>query len=134
MVTSKSTKSLKYTFSRMMVFRTSQEAIIGVVSTTYTQKFLSLAQILKSKRSITLLSSETIEEMKQESRKLGILQGLMDLLDDEAVSCDVVELILVVDVVNESFCCGLAKRNKVLGAKRNPSQNVTFTKFWQQSV
>nr|GEU35449.1 reverse transcriptase domain-containing protein [Tanacetum cinerariifolium] len=36
------------------------------------EKFLSKAQILNSKRTITLLSSETVEEMKQESRKLDL--------------------------------------------------------------
>ncbi|GJT70365.1 retrovirus-related pol polyprotein from transposon TNT 1-94, partial [Tanacetum coccineum] len=47
---------------------------IIVVYAHIIKKFLSLAQILKSKQSIALLSSETVEEMKQESRKLGIIK------------------------------------------------------------
>ncbi|GJW64243.1 putative ribonuclease H-like domain-containing protein [Tanacetum coccineum] len=49
--------------------------------------YLELAQILRSKQSITLLSSETVEEMKQESRKLV---RIADYISTFKLACTVV--------------------------------------------
>nr|GEV27254.1 reverse transcriptase domain-containing protein [Tanacetum cinerariifolium] len=55
-------------------FKNAHLSII-VVYAHILEKFLPLAQILRSKRTITLLSSDTLEEMKQESIKLGIIKN-----------------------------------------------------------
>ncbi|GJZ07529.1 hypothetical protein Tco_0541322 [Tanacetum coccineum] len=62
-----------YTFSPMMVANSRKH---HCRVRPYTREVLVLSNNLDSKkRSITLLSSETVEEMKQESRKLGIIKA-----------------------------------------------------------